>query len=198
MSPRPYRMQQRLAGVDATRARIIASARRVLVSGDPFSLDAVARDAGVARLTIYDRFGTRDMVLEAVFDDLADSGGLMRLPEAFIDPDPVAALERFVVIFCEFYATHRVVLRRLNALAVLRPGTAMHTDRNARRLQGLQVLLGRVGDAGNPLAGTAAVLHTVHVLTGFAFVDELSGPDGDPAKVAPQVFALVRMVAHLR
>jgi AcrR family transcriptional regulator len=197
MSPRPYRMQQRLAGVDATRARIVASARQVLVSGDSFSLEAVASDAGVARLTIYDRFGGRDALLEAVFDDLAESGGLMRLPEAFADPDPVAALERFVVIFCGFYATHRIVLRRLNALAVLRSGTSAQTDRNPRRLQGLHVLLGRIADGGNPLAGTPDVVRLVHVLTGFAFVDELSGPDRDPADIAPHVVALVRTVAHI-
>jgi AcrR family transcriptional regulator len=197
MSPRPYRMQQRRAGIDATRARIIASARSVLVSGDTFSLDAVARDAGVARLTIYDRFGTRDALLEAVFDDLAESGGLLRLPEAFSDPDPVAALERFVAIFCDFYATHRLLLRRLNALMVLRPETIVHADRNARRLQGLQVLLARVTETGHPLSGTPEAVHTAHVLTGFAFVDELSGLDGDPTAVAPQVVALVRAAAHL-
>ena len=68
-------MSQRRAGVDATRARIVASARTVLLRGDGFSLDAVAREAGVARLTIYDRFGNRDVLLEAVFDDLADQAG---------------------------------------------------------------------------------------------------------------------------
>jgi len=197
MSPRPYRMQQRLAGVDATRARILASARQVLVSGDPFTLEAVARDAGVARLTIYDRFGSRDALLEGVFDDLAESGGLMRLPEAFADPDPVAGLERFVVIFCGFYSAHRLLLRRLNALTVLRPGTDAQPDRNPRRLQGLQVLLGRVAEAGHPLAGTPDVVHVIHVLTGFAFIDELSGPDGDPGAIAPQVVALIRTVAHI-
>jgi AcrR family transcriptional regulator len=197
MSPRPYRMRQRLAGVDATRARILASARQALISGDPFTLDAVARDAGVARLTIYDRFGSRDALLEAVFDDLAESGGLTRLPEAFGDPDPVAALERFVVLFCEFYATHRLLLRRLNALAVLRPGTTGQTDRNPRRLHGLRVLLDRIAGAGHPHANAPDVVHLVHALTGFAFIDELSGPDGDPAGIAPQVVALVRMVAHV-
>jgi AcrR family transcriptional regulator len=197
MSPRPYRMQRRLAGIDATRARIVGSARQVLISGDPFTLDAVARDAGVARLTIYDRFGTRDALLEAVFDDLAESGGLMRLPEAFADPDPVAGLDRFVAIFCGFYSTHRLVLRRLNALAVLRPGTTEQTDRNPRRLQGLHVLLDRVAGAGHPLANAPDVLRLTHVLTGFAFIDELSGPDGDPAGVASQVVALVRTVAHI-
>ncbi len=190
-------MQQRLAGVDATRARIVASARQVLLSGDAFSIDAVAREAGVARLTIYDHFGNRDVLLEAVFDDLAESGGLTHLPEAFGEPDPVVALERFVAIFCAFYSTHRLVLRRLNALAVLRPGTSAQTDRNPRRLQGLGVLLNRVAQAGHPLAGAPDVVHLVHVLTGFAFVDELSGPDHDPVDAAPQLFALVRTVAHI-
>lgn len=190
-------MQQQLAGVDATRARIVASARQVLLSGDGFSLDAVAREAGVARLTIYDRFGNRDVLLEAVFDDLAESGGLSHLPEAFGDPDPVVALERFVAIFCGFYSTHRLILRRLNALAVLRPGTTAQTDRNPRRLQELGVLLNRVAQAGHPLAGSPDVVHLVHALTGFAFVDELSGADGDPAGIAPQLFALIRTVAHI-
>jgi AcrR family transcriptional regulator len=197
MSPRPYRLQRRLAGVDATRSRILTSARQVLVSGDPFTLDAVARDAGVARLTIYDRFGSRDALLEAVFDDLAMSGGLMRLPDTFADPDPVAGLERFVVIFCGFYSTHRLALRRLNALAVLRPAAGAKNDRNPRRLQGLRVLLERVAEAGHPHARAPETVHLVHVLTGFAFIDELSGPDGDPVNIAPRVVSLVRAVAHI-
>jgi AcrR family transcriptional regulator len=191
-------MQRRLAGVDATRTRILTSARHVLVSGSPFTLDAVARDAGVARLTIYDRFGSRDALLEAVFDDLAESGGLIRLPDAFADPDPLAALEQFLVIFCRFYSKHRLVLRRLNALAVLRPGARAHADRNPRRLQGLRVLLDRVAAAGHPGAGAPDIVHLVHVLTGFAFIDELSGPEGDPATIAPQLVALVWTVVGLQ
>ena len=65
------------------RSRILAAARAVLVGGDAFTLEAVAREAGVARITIYDRFGGREALVEAIFDDLAESGGLTRLPEAF-------------------------------------------------------------------------------------------------------------------
>jgi AcrR family transcriptional regulator len=197
MSPRPYRMQQRLEGMDATRAKIIASAHRALTSGDNFALDAIARDAGVARLTIYDRFGTREALIEAVFDDLGDTGGLSRLPEAFSDPDPVVALERFVTLFCAFYSTHRVTLRRLNALTVLGRGASGHSDRNARRLRGLGVLLKRIADAGHVGADAPEVVHTAHVLTGFGFVDEFTGPDQDPIGAAPQIVALVKTVTHL-
>jgi AcrR family transcriptional regulator len=197
VKPRSYRLQQRQAGVDETRSRIVAAAREVLGSGDAFSIEAVARQAGVARLTVYDRFGTREALLEAVFDDLAESGGLMRLPEAFTQTDPIAALEQFVAIFCDFYSTHRVVLRRLHALEVLGRGVSAETDRNARRLQGLRVLLGRVASAGHPESGADAVAHTVHAITSFAFIDELAGEEADPAEVAPQVVALVHAAAHL-
>jgi AcrR family transcriptional regulator len=197
MSPRAYRMQQRRAGMDATRARIIAAARRALTSGDAVALDAIARDAGVARLTIYDRFGTREALFEAVLDDLAETGGLIGLPDAFMEPDPVIALERFVTIFCAFYSTHRVTLRRLNALTVLGQGASGQPDRNARRLRGLDVLLTRVAGSGHAGAAGADVIHAAHVLTGFSFVDEFAGPDQDPIDAAAQIVALVKAVAHL-
>ncbi len=197
MSPRPYRMQQRLAGMDATRARIVEAARETLAGEEQFTLDGVARRAGVARLTIYDRFGSREALVEAVFDDLAEAGGLVRLPEAFGDPDPVAALNRFVEIFCGFYSTHRLLLRRLNALAVLGRGASGQHDRNLRRLQGLQVLLKRVAETGRAHAATPTVLHIAHVLTGFAFIDELAGPDRDPNDVAPDIADLVRRIASI-
>jgi AcrR family transcriptional regulator len=197
VKPRPYRLQQRKAGVDETRSRIVAAAREVLGGGDSFSIEAVAREARVARLTVYDRFGTREALLEAVFDDLAESGGLTRLPEAFTRSDPIAGLEQFVAIFCGFYSAHRVVLRHLRALEVLGRGVSAETDRNPRRLEGLRVLLGRIAGDGHADAGSERVALTVHALTGFAFVDELAGADGDPVDVASQVVALVRAAASL-
>jgi AcrR family transcriptional regulator len=198
MSARPYQMQRRQVAMDETRAKIIRAARTVLVSGAPFSLDAVAREAGVARLTVYDRFGSREGLLEAIFDDLAESGGLTALPEAFTQADPVEALERFVAIFCGFYSAHRLLLRRLDALAVLGRGAAGKGDRNPRRLEGLHVLLNRLAAAGHADAGSADMLHAVHALTSFAFVDEFAGIDADPMEMAPRISALIKEIAHLR
>ena len=196
MSPRPYRLQQRRETVDATSQRIVDAARRVLVGGDQFSVDAAAREAGVARVTVYDHFGTREALLEAVFDDLASSGGLARLPEAFTQADAAQALERFVLLFCDFYATHRVVLRRLHALAVLGRGADVIRTREERRVLELQTLLARLAAAGHAGADTADVVRVTHALTSFAFVDELAGDD-DIETVAPQVVSLVRGAAGL-
>jgi AcrR family transcriptional regulator len=197
MSPRPYELKQRRAGMDVTRTRIIDAAERVLVGGDAFTLEAVAREAGVARVTIYDRFGGREALVEAIFDDLAESGGLDRLHEAFVNPDPLAALERFVEIFCGFYATHRLLLRRLRAMVVLGRSALGSGDRDSRRLQGVGVLLSRAAAAGHAGADEPEVLHAVHVLTGFAFIDDFAGTGVDPTQMAPQVVKLVKRVAKL-
>lgn len=197
MSPRPYQLKQRRTGINATRERILAAARAVLVAGDAFTLEAVAREAGVARITIYDRFGGREALVEAIFDDLAESGGLTRLPEAFGEPDPVAAVERFVLIFYGFYFTHRLVLRRLRAMVVLGRSALEGGERDSRRLAGLGILLTRAAEAGYHGAGSPDVLHATHVLTGFAFVDEFASADQDQTDIAAQVVALVKRVAHL-
>ena len=72
MSPRPYRLGQRQAAIDETRARVIAAARELLVSAEPgrFSIDAVAQRADVSRATVYYQFGSKLGLLEALFDSV--------------------------------------------------------------------------------------------------------------------------------
>src|SRR5205807_9564201 len=121
-SPRPYRSVQRQAAAEQTRARIIAAARELLVASDGFSgftIDAVARQAGVARMTVYYQFGSKLGLLEALFDSLAAGGGLTGLPDAFRRPDPVEALDELIRVFCRFWASDQLVLRRLQALRTL-------------------------------------------------------------------------------
>jgi AcrR family transcriptional regulator len=197
MSPRSYQMTRRQDLVDSTRSRILDSALSILVSGKRFSIDAVAREAKVSRVTVYDRFGTRDALVESAFDRLAETGGLTVLPRAFTQADPLDALTDFVVIFCGFYSVHRAALRRLHALGVLGQGVEGPTDRNTRRLHGLEVLLGRIADAGFPRARAPEVARVAHALTSFAFVDELTGFERDPVDVAPTVVTLIHHAAHL-
>jgi len=111
-----------------------------------------------------------------------------------LEPDPARALERFVEIFCGFYANHRELLRRLNALTVLGRGAAGHTDRNPRRAQGLRMLLGRLAESGVVGADDEAAVCAVQALTSFAFFDELSAGHEDPPAIAPRVVQLVRQI----
>ena len=79
MSPRPYRLGQRQIATEQTRARILAAARELLLTSDTFtgfSIDAVARQADVARMTVYHQFGSKIGLLEALSDSLAAHGGM--------------------------------------------------------------------------------------------------------------------------
>jgi len=81
-------------------------------------MEAVARQADVARMTVYYHFGSRRGLLEALFDDLAVRGGLAEhLAAAFQRPDPLDALDGLIAAFVGFWAADRLVMRRLRSLA---------------------------------------------------------------------------------
>lgn len=81
MSRKPYDSPAREAAATETRRRIVAAAVAALHDPDeagPASLEAVAKRAGVTRLTVYNHFGNRRALLEAAFDAMADAMGLAR------------------------------------------------------------------------------------------------------------------------
>src|SRR3954468_8289445 len=106
MKKRSYVSHARAAGAAETRDKVVRAAIAFLRHKDlaRFSLDAVAKAAGVTRLTVYNQFGSRRGLLEAVFDEIARSGGLHRLGDAMAMPDPRAALDRVVETFSAFWA----------------------------------------------------------------------------------------------
>ena len=191
-SPRPYRLGRRQATIDRTRARILKAARALLTApgGTAFSIDAVARRARVTRATVYQRFGSRAKLLEALFDDMARLGGMWDLTEAFRQPDPTAALARFIATFGRFWTVHRPIVRRLFALGALDPALDRTLRaRNEWRRQGLREIVHRLQARGRkshvePLDATVDLLFT---LTSFHTFDTLAGPDRKPSDVAPQV-----------
>src|SRR5437762_11477773 len=124
MSPRPYRLGQRQATTEQTRARIIMAARGLLMAPDGFSnfsIDAVARQADVARMTVYYQFGSKIGLLEALCDTLASQGGMEQMASAFRKPEPLEALSEYIAVFSRFWEADRLVTRRLRGLAALDP-----------------------------------------------------------------------------
>ena len=174
MSPRPYRLGQREAAASQTRARILEAARTLLASESgpgSFSIDAVASAAGVVRMTVYYQFKSKQGLLEALFDDLARRGGLEAIPAAFARKDPVEGLDALIAIFCRFYQSERIVLRRLRAAALLDPELeASLRARDGMRRRALQTLIGRVHEAqGRREAEDARhdIIDLVQALTSF-------------------------------
>jgi AcrR family transcriptional regulator len=180
VSPRPYRLGRRQEIGERTRSRIVAAARRLMLRPEglaAFSVDAVAREAGVARMTVYYRFGSKGGLLQGVFDDLAARGGLRHLPEALGHADPVAALSEFISIFTKFWRSGRVVIRRLHGQGVIDPelGEALK-EREERRREGLRVIVKRIAEKDG-LPGEASlddVVDLLFTLTSFETFDSLA------------------------
>jgi AcrR family transcriptional regulator len=176
MSPRPYRSPRRRVTAERTRARLLKAASAMLGGRDSVSLDAVAKKAGVTRLTVYNQFGSRRALLEAVFDDMAERGGLRHISEAMANPDPHEALWQVVLIFCGFWSIHSSALWRLHA------ATATDSEfeeslrgRNERRRHLLSVIVGRMNQAGFMRAEVVAELVDVlFALTSVSFFCELA------------------------
>lgn len=188
LSPRPYRLGQRRAANDATRSRIVAAARTLLASPagpDGFTVEAVARRAEVARMTVYYQFGSRAGLLEAIFDDLASRGGIGDLPRAFQQADPLLALADFIAVFVRFWASERLVIRRLQALTASDP-ELQRVSREEWRRQGLQVIVARAAtELGRPQpSAQAAVVDLLHMLTSFQAFDQLAGTARGPEEIA--------------
>ena len=66
MNRRAYRLGRRQASVDRTAETILTAARQLVAEGDAISVGAVARRAGVSRITIYNRFGSKSSLLQAL------------------------------------------------------------------------------------------------------------------------------------
>ncbi|MFC9694899.1 TetR/AcrR family transcriptional regulator [Kribbella sp. NPDC056951] len=80
---------------EETRIRIAQSARRLFADQGygATSIDAIAKDAGVATRTVYSAFGTKREILSLICDIwLAEAGALERAQEVFAIEDPTARL----------------------------------------------------------------------------------------------------------
>jgi len=160
---RRYRSPLREAAAAGTRERVMEAAVALLRDIDgiaSFTLDAVARAAGVTRLTVYNQFGSRLALIEAVFDRIAGLGGLAGLQGAMADPDPNRALTEVVRIFCDFWGSHPSV-QRLNDTAVLDPEIERSV---AARHERRRRLLGALVERAAPMALAEERRDTVDLL----------------------------------
>lgn len=180
VTPRQYQGSKRAAAAEQTRERIINAAHGLLVGGDVarFSVEAVARRADVARQTVYDQFGGRVGLLEAVFDRLASRNDLPQLRFAIADPDPWQGLDRLVTIFVRFWKSERSALRRIRGYAAVDAelGQVVRA-RDERRRQAAATLLTRL-DARlghTDPRGQAEAIDAVFCLTSFETLDCLAG-----------------------
>jgi AcrR family transcriptional regulator len=195
--PRPYTPIERQKTVDAGRERVLAAARELLMGSDGgvelFSIDAVARRAGVSRMTVYNQFESRAKLLEALFDSLASRGPIAEMGEVFKKEDPIAALDAFIALFGRFWTYSRRAHGRLRAAAINDPDLAASIEsRNERRRNALAVLVKRLDPVISPVVPRADLVNVLFVMLGFDTFDAIAGPSRTPEDVVP----IVRRMAH--
>ena len=200
MTPRPYQSGERQRTVDAGRDRILQAALRVLKRGDilAVSLEAVAQEAGVTRMTVYNQFGSKAGLFEELFDLLVTRGAFSEMPAVFQEPDVARAFDGLVSVFGRFYAQNRKVMAKMRAVA----GADRDLDvairrRNERRRRAIETLVQRLGEAHTPAVPDAELVNTLDLLFTFNTFDTLAGPDRTPEDVIPVMQQLVRGVAGL-
>jgi AcrR family transcriptional regulator len=191
-------MGQRQAATDQTRERILAAARKLLLAKNfsEFTMEAVARAADVSRLTVYYQFDSKAGLLEALYNHIARRGEMARLAGVFRQSgDPLKTLRDFILVFAQFWASDRKVIRRLHALGAIdvEIGQGLRA-RNERRRKGLLVIVERYSNLYTPLplAELPIAIDTLHMLTSFETFDALAGG----GKAFEQVVEIIRQMAH--
>lgn len=194
MSTRRYVSSVRTAAAAEKRARVVEAAARSLREGASiasFSLDTVAKAAGVTRLTVYHQYGSRRGLLEAVFDDIAQQGGLTNIPDAMAMPDPRAALDRLVEIFCAFWNRDPAVGRLHEAMATDPEFAQALLERNERRRKTFTALVRRIADRTASARARQDTIDMIFALTSYAVFAMLSRD-----RHVDEVRALVKSACH--
>jgi AcrR family transcriptional regulator len=194
VSPRPYKSSRRDATATQTRERIVRAATTILGGADAireFSLEGVARKAGVTRLTVYNHFGSRRALLEAAFDDRAACSGFHRIADIMAEPDPRRGLSRVIAFFCDFWNSDPGTFGLLHAASAADPEIeASLRERLERRRKVLTVLVARIG--GDRLKSKAAgdLVDVLFALTGYEFFSELAVRGRTAAAACKQIQSL--------
>lgn len=190
-SRRPYELGKRLESMDQTRAAVLRAAREQLESRGyrQMTMGSLAADSGVTRQTIHNLFGTKSTVLEALFDVIALDGGMERMRGVMTQPSPEAMLQGYVEVFCRFWTSNRLLIRRIHGIGAIDPEFgAVIQARNRRRLTAALRIVGRIS-AGEDVQEQASALTA---LTSFEFFDALAENLRDEERAASIVLELAR------
>ncbi|HKO46355.1 MAG TPA: helix-turn-helix domain-containing protein [Polyangiaceae bacterium] len=194
MAGRAYDMRRRVGAVAAARKHALDAAYELL--RDPacrdLGVEAVARAAGVTRVTLYNQFGSRAALLVAVFQDLGRRMKAERIHAAMRLTEPEQALCATLRESTRAYARQRPVIRKLFAIAVLDAEVSAEVLRSERqRRKSLAPLAARLVESGEIGLGVAAATALLASLTSFQAFEAFAADSG-PRLCERRLISLVR------
>jgi AcrR family transcriptional regulator len=168
--------------VRATRGRILEAAGRLARQRGPggFSMDVLAKEAGVARATVYEHFRSKRVVLDELASSAARSVTLETPPST--ESDPLRALRDMLSEVCRHWGAHEETMRELQTLSAMtgggRIGDAIEEDALRRLVEGLA----SSGQLRQHWTTTDAV-DALAVLTSYATYERLRRTTRTPEQV---------------
>jgi len=193
---RRYVQKVRAASVEVTKRRILDAATDLL-SREPaqgINVDRIAREAGVARSTVYVAFESRTGLFQALARDFLDEQGFDRLVAAARHPDARQALVGSLREGTRLYANGRDLGRALFSLSLLDPDAAEAiVVLEHGRAPAMRALAQRLKDQGylRRGIGVTEASDVLWVLTSFDTFDQLfTGRGLSETTVAKRVVAM--------
>jgi AcrR family transcriptional regulator len=167
VAPRTYTARQR---PPESIERVLGAAERLIAENAFHSatMDELAASAGVSRATVFNRFGSKLGVLQALFTRAMEGPEMEAIQRALEIEDPVAALEGAIEASCAIWETQAFVHEQLQAIVVLEPhASALIDEQREQQRAELQALVRRLARAGRlrPGLSEARAAATLHMLT---------------------------------
>jgi AcrR family transcriptional regulator len=131
--------------VRATRTRIVDAAGRLTRDRGAagFSMDVLAKEAGVARATVYEHFRSKRSVLDELASSIART---VSMDEARIQSgDPLVALRDVLGAVCRHWAEHEERMSGLRTLTALTGGDQASEGIDDKQLRRLMEALATAG-----------------------------------------------------
>lgn len=197
--PRPYTLGKRQQSSDEARERAIEAAAAMLAdsgSSPALRMEDVAAAVGITRQTLYNLFGSKTALIEAVFDHIARAGGMESMRSAMMQADPEKRLAAMVGVFAGFWTASRTVTRHIRAMAATDAElhAAIHARDERRRVACQHVVR---GFAQTDSDGAVARADVLWALTSFEFFDLLAGEAHTPRQSEETVLVLARAALGL-
>jgi AcrR family transcriptional regulator len=198
MGKRIYQQRRRAQSAEATRQRIIDAARTCLTATPlgVVSVERIAAQAGVARRTIYQIFGSRLGLFEALEQDLLRRGGFFEVQDAFnTNTDARQILDQLLPASVRLLEREEAILRALYLHALIDPDAETLTRRiDEGRIGGMRYLAQLLVDQAYVRSGVTQVevADILALLTDFTTFEQFKTRAGlGPEEIARRLHVLV-------
>jgi AcrR family transcriptional regulator len=142
-----------------------------LIRNDAFhtaTMEELAAASGVSRATVFNRFGSKLGVLQALFNRSMEGPEMQAISEALAIEDPVAALDAVIEAACAIWEAYGDIHLQLQAVGTLEPDATVLVDLQRKQQRSeIEDLTRRLAKAGRlrPGLSQTRATATLHMLT---------------------------------